>query len=256
MRRGGGGDGGAPTVVAPRPDRHGCGGAGLRRGGLGHAVGVPAWVPRGRQRVGSTPGVGRNSAVHLGTGPTVVAAGGPGDGGRWIDPGDPAVGGPAGGAGPRSGRHACGARGGRSGPRGECLDRPARPGDHGSEASRGVPTRIRGCRAADLERRGRSDHGQHAVRDGRRGRPGDHPAGGVARRRGAGRGDPRRRSRGGLGRRDQEGEVRWLTYELVDGADAYWVTVAGTGQAIADRQDELRQLLGAVRWRTDALPDN
>jgi len=50
-----------------------------------------------------------------------------------------------------------------------------------------------------------------------------------------------------------EGDVRWLTYELGDGADAYWVTVAGTGQAIAERQDELRQLLDAVRWRTDAL---
>jgi hypothetical protein len=43
---------------------------------------------------------------------------------------------------------------------------------------------------------------------------------------------------------------------MVDGADAYWVTVAGTGQAIANRQDELRQLLDAVRWRTDALADN
>lgn len=53
----------------------------------------------------------------------------------------------------------------------------------------------------------------------------------------------------------QEGEVRWLTYELVDGADAYWVTVAGTGQAIAERQDELRQLLDAVRWHTEALAD-
>ena len=54
----------------------------------------------------------------------------------------------------------------------------------------------------------------------------------------------------------REGDVRWLTYELVDGADAYWVTVAGTAQAIANRQDELRQLLDAVQWRTDALTDN
>lgn len=51
----------------------------------------------------------------------------------------------------------------------------------------------------------------------------------------------------------QEGQVRWLTYELVDGGGAYWVTVAGTGEAIAKRQDELRQLLDAVRWRTEAL---
>lgn len=50
-----------------------------------------------------------------------------------------------------------------------------------------------------------------------------------------------------------EGGVRWLTYELGEGENTYWVRIAGTPEAIDGRQDELRQLLDAVHWRSDTL---
>ena len=53
--------------------------------------------------------------------------------------------------------------------------------------------------------------------------------------------------------RTDRGSVRWLTYELGEGENTYWVRIAGTPEAIDGRQDELRQLLDAVHWRSDTL---